>query len=75
MEFLELLRENSVADGTAVAKFLETSQGNDALAATECAAHALHVAQKMAPRQGHGRGVGPGVGPEMLGAMWRYVGK
>lgn len=45
--FLEFLRENAVADCTAVSQFLETCQGHDAVAKTECAAHALHVAQKM----------------------------
>mmetsp|Transcript_28877 Transcript_28877/g.54144 ORF Transcript_28877/g.54144 Transcript_28877/m.54144 type:complete len:398 (+) Transcript_28877:29-1222(+) len=46
-QFLALLRENSVADSTAVSKFLETSLGHDSIAKTEAAAHALHVAQKM----------------------------
>ncbi|CAL1148337.1 unnamed protein product [Cladocopium goreaui] len=46
-QFLELLRENAVADSTAVSKFLETCRGHDSVAKTECAAHALHVAQKM----------------------------
>lgn len=46
-QFLEFLRENSVADSTAVSKFLETCRGLESVAKTECQAHALHVAQKM----------------------------
>eukprot|EP00435_Cladocopium_sp_Y103_P029490 s712_g7.t1 len=41
-QFLDLLRENAVADSTAVSKFLETCRGHDSVAKTECAAHALH---------------------------------